>query len=284
MSHAFCITAYADFEQLSALLSLLSPSYACFVHIDAKSAVPEAFLRQWSGHPQVFLHSSQRILWGSYRHVLAVMELLRAAQQKGPYTFYHIISENTFPICTQSEFEDFFNAQPGRNFLELTRSAAQDPQAKRTRYFYFQHLYNARSRTGYRIERVLLAGQRFLHVRRSFRPEYKGYLYCHLSREFVGWLFDNDSLWRKYLRQLKYCYAGEEYFFQNLLMQSPFAPTAQNDPLIYDLWDDPDRGLPAVLDARDLPMLQSSGKLFARKFSSACKQPTEYFSQAFHSQ
>lgn len=282
MTHAFCITSYHDFTQLSSLLQLLTENgYDCYVHIDKKSKIPSAFTERWADNAHVMQISSQRIYWGSYRHVLAVLELLQSAANSKTYSFYHIISENTMPICTKTQLEAFFNTHAENSFLELVSAHQQDAAASRTRYFYFQHLFNTRSLMGLRLERLLILAQRLLHVHRRFCPMYKGYLYCHLNKNFVAWLLQNKSLWQPYLRKLRYCYVGEEYFFQNLIMQSPFAGLAVNDALIFDVWNSPERGLPAVLAEEDKAQLENSEKLFARKFSSQTPALAELFTMHF---
>jgi hypothetical protein len=56
----------------------------------------------------------------------------------------------------------------------------------------------------------------------------------------------------------------DEVFFQTVLMNSELAGSVVNDNLRYIDWT---RGArPALLEARDLPALRASPKLFARKF------------------
>jgi hypothetical protein len=56
----------------------------------------------------------------------------------------------------------------------------------------------------------------------------------------------------------------DELFFQTVIMNSELAGSVVNDNLRYIDWTRGPR--PALLEARDLPTLRASPKLFARKF------------------
>ena len=207
------------------------------------------------------------------------MELLALANSKG-YDYCHIISENTLPICTKEQMEAFFS-DSSNVYMESIPSLLQDPDALRTRYFYFQHLINTKRYVLNYFEKCLVTVQKLLRINRRFRPLYKGYLYCHLNRQFVVWLTQNEVIWKNYLKKLKYCYGGEEYFFQNLLEQSPYRNSLVNDCLIFDIWDQPQRGQPANLMQNDISSILKSKKLFARKFSTREKEMSDFFKDNF---
>lgn len=265
--HVFCITAYKDFQQLSALLFRLTRGGGrCYVHIDKRVRIPADFAETWRCQNNVTLIQTQKVFWGSYRHVMAVMDLLQRIE--GDYRFVHIISENTLPIVSESEFLAFFSRNPNKSFMEMIPAEQQDPNHVRTRYFYFQHLYNTKGRYGWRIEDMVKKLQDALHIRQDMPLPYKGYLYCHLNRDFVTWILENKEDCLAFLHQIRHVYVPEEYFFQNLIMRSPYADTVVNDALIFDIWDAPERGQPAFLEKRDIPAMKRSGKLFARKFKS----------------
>ena len=264
--HVFCITAYKDFLQLSSLLVRLSPQCKCYIHVDKRVRIPESFMQQWGSDKNIQIIQTQKIQWGSYRHVLAVLDLLSLIDTE--FKYVHIISENTLPACSKDEFLAFFARNPDTNYLEMALSLDQDPEHKRVKYYYFQYLYNARGKYGQYIEKGLCAVQRCLKIRRNLHIEYKGYLYCHLTAEFVAWIMQHVEESKSFLYSIKNVYVPEEYFFQNLIACSPYKETVGNDALIYDIWDEPERGVPAFLEAQDYTKIRNSGKLFARKFSS----------------
>jgi len=264
--HVFCITAYKDFSQLSSLLLRLSPYCKCYIHIDKRVSIPKAFMKKWSMYKNIQIIQTQRIFWGSYRHVLAVMDLLSMIDVE--FKYVHIISENTLPIVSKEDFLDFFDQNPNKNYLEMTLAIEQDPELKRLKRYYFQYLYNTRSRFGWRIEKYIVGIQKCFNIQQNVQLRYKGYLYCHLSAAFIEWVIQHKKECIAFLYSIKNVYVPEEYFFQNLIIQSPYKDTVVNDALIFDIWDKPERGMPALLEIKDYSEIQKSGKIFARKFSS----------------
>ena len=118
-----------------------------------------------------------------------------------------------------------------------------------------------------RIENVLTAVR--FPKKLQFEYRYKGYVYSHLSGPFVTWLFENlDGIVLPALREIKHFWVGEEFFFQMLIMYSPYGAEAVNASQIYSEWFSPERGMPAFLNADDYPSILASGKPFIRKVSS----------------
>ena len=70
---------------------------------------------------------------------------------------------------------------------------------------------------------------------------------------------------RRLLRKLRFTYIPEEFYFQNAFAGTPWEGKITGDALRFSIWDEPQRGTPALLDARDLPAIDASGCVFARK-------------------
>jgi len=70
---------------------------------------------------------------------------------------------------------------------------------------------------------------------------------------------------RGFIKKLKTMAIPEEFFFQNIIMDSPYGEFVVNDSLIYDDWENGNGASPAVLKLDDMKRIESSGKLFARK-------------------
>ena len=272
MKHAFLITAYCEFEALYRQLTEYAAYFDCYVHIDKKSRAPEELLKKLKEIPNVRLIQKYKINWGGVQHVYAILTLLRMAESSGKnYGYYHIMSANSMLIKKPSDFCAFFEENRGKNFLELSKEenfGNAEVLRERSRYFYFQFLYNVRGRNAAFWKRFEVVSKRIqakLHVNRKRVYPYKGYLYCSLSADFIAYLLSYCKKNPRYLRQLKYCWVCEEFFFQNLIMESEFAKTAVHDSLIYSIWDDPSRKRPATLDMRDYGEIRASQKMFARK-------------------
>ena len=68
-----------------------------------------------------------------------------------------------------------------------------------------------------------------------------------------------------YERFLRNVQAPDELIMQNLIMDSPFRDTVTGDNQHLVVWPG-GSGSPATLTSADLPLIESSEKLFARKF------------------
>ena len=126
------------------------------------------------------------------------------------------------------------------------------------------HLINYRDMSD-RVQTLIGRIDRFqdaLHVHRRLELPYKGLVWLSMPREAARYALE-DKRCKRLLRRIKWTYIPEEFFFQNAFDGSPFEISPDN--LRFSIWDEPRRGLPALLDAGDLPAVDASGCLFARK-------------------
>lgn len=70
------------------------------------------------------------------------------------------------------------------------------------------------------MERFFADLQIKLNIRQNVQFDYKGYVYCHFpldaAREVLFYINNNET----YIKKLKRCYVGEEFFFQNIFMNT----------------------------------------------------------------
>ena len=80
---ALIITAYQNEEMLENNLKLFSQYFYCYVHIDKKSTLnnPE-FLERLNEIENVYAVSKYQINWGSYLHMMAVVDLMKEAYKR----------------------------------------------------------------------------------------------------------------------------------------------------------------------------------------------------------
>lgn len=267
--HALIITAYQELDFLEELCKIYSKYFNCYVHIDKKCQNYMEGVNRLGKINNVFAASQYKIKWGSYKHILAILYLLQKAVDDG-IDFFHVISANTLLIKHPQKLKDFLEQDPSKIYMEVKKndlSSFYEFEYRYTAYF-FQHLYDLkgkRSGLWQRVEYWGAAIQRKLKLRTKVEMDYKGYIYCHLPREIAMYVLDYVKKNRQYIRTLKHCYVGEEFFFQNIIMKSDYALDVVNDVLIYDEWGD--RGNPAFLDMTDIDKLSSTDAFFARKIS-----------------
>lgn len=272
MKHALLITAYNDFDCLYKMLTYYTDTLGldCFVHIDRKAAISSEMLVRLRSLSHVIILRKYRINWGSYKHPLSFIKLMQAAAKHDSYDFYHLISANTFVGVSKEAFYDFFSQHKNNSFMEYIRFKDTDAEKDLQRWYQFyrfQFLYNRRGKHAVfwnNFEYYGIKLQEKLGIKRNIDFTFKGYVYCHLNTEASNYVL---SHYRKYIQMIKYCHVGEEFFFQNMLLNSELQPSIINDSLIFDDWS-AERERPAILNEKDLPYFQKSQKIFLRKISS----------------
>ena len=220
-----------------------------------------------------------KINWGSYKHILAIVELLKLAVNDN-CEYFSVISANTVLVRHPKEVIDFFVENKDDIFMEIV---SKDSLSEKNRFwafdyrysaFFFQHLYNVRSANKvYRkfvninTEQMIAKFQQKLHLRNNVSFAYKGYVYCHFPRIAAKYVLNYLEENKNYIRELKYCFVGEEFFFQNIFMRMEFSGKVNNTSLIYDVWSE-ERGYPANLNIEDLKEIEKDKFMFARKVAS----------------
>ena len=106
--------------------------------------------------------------------------------------------------------------------------------------------------------------QDMLHIRRRLSVPHKGLVWLSLPREAARHAVDAPQN-RRLLRRLRYAYIPEEFFFQNAFAGTPWEDRITGNALRFSVWDEPERGTPALLCERDLPAIDASGCVFCRK-------------------
>ena len=82
-THAVLMSAYNDFDILLNNVKILAPCFDCYIHVDRKAEFPPEIRRKLQEYPNVYVIQKYRITWGSYKHILAFLELLKMAEPKG---------------------------------------------------------------------------------------------------------------------------------------------------------------------------------------------------------
>ncbi|MBQ7886023.1 MAG: hypothetical protein IJ313_03920 [Clostridia bacterium] len=263
--HAMIITAYQDFEGLVRVLTALSARALCFVHIDAKSAITAQQTAHLDAMENVRAIRKYEINWGSVYHLHALLDLCRMALEDARVGHLHLISAQDFPCVSADDFERFFEGDE-RIHMQSLVTADYPELAHRYEHFHFMHLMNYRDMSENtqnwvgRIDRW----QEKLHIRRNLPVRRKGLVWLSLPRAAAEHAL-NAPQNRKLLRKLKYTYIPEEFYFQNAFAGTPFEEKITGRELRFSIWDEPQRGTPALLDEGDLAAIDESGCVFCRK-------------------
>ncbi|MBQ9991357.1 MAG: hypothetical protein IJP31_10540 [Lachnospiraceae bacterium] len=267
MKHAFLITAYEDFDWLKQTVEIYAKAVDCYIHIDKKAAIPKEFVDWASQRDGVHIYSRYKINWGSYKHISAILFLLKEAVKTKKYDYFHIISANSFITRSMDRILEYFDREPEKNYLEVIDLDETDKDRVIEPwyiYYHFLHLYNKRSKFGNNFDYYFCKVQKKLGIRRKLHYRYKGLVYCQLSGKAVSYIFEYLKKNPVYFKRLKTCNIAEEFFFQNILMNSEFRETVCTNRLLYDKWNG--GGIACFLTEEDYPAIREGNYLFARKF------------------
>ena len=262
---AMIITAYQDYESLFRTVGALSRRALCFVHVDKKCAVTDEQVAALDAMDNVRAIKRYTVNWGSVYHLHALIDLCRMALEDERVTHLHLISAQDFPVLSADDFERFFEADE-RIHMQMIRTADYPELAHRYEHFHFMHLLNYRDMSESaqnwvgRIDRW----QEMLRIRRRLSVPNKGLVWLSMPRDAADHAVNAEAN-RKLLRKLKYTYIPEEFYFQNAFEGTEFEKRITGSELRFSIWNEPQRGTPALLDERDLTRIDASGCVFCRK-------------------
>jgi len=265
MKIAFFILAHRYPEQLDRLVGRLPPDSPVFVHFDARAelevyAQAESLL---SRRANVRFVRRFRCYWGAMSIVHATLECIGALIAAGhDFDYAMLLSGQDYPIKDPAHMRRFLEAHRGREFIESFRLAEPNRwtlqggsiQAMRR----VEHLH-LRLRS-----RVLSVPMR-RRFPRGLTPHGGSQWWC-LSADCVRFVHRFTQERPDVLRFFERVSIPDESFFQSVLSASPFAGNMSHEDLMFAVWDRPEPPHPATLGTHDLPALQRSPKLFARKF------------------
>lgn len=120
--HAYLILAHKNINQLRKLIELLDDSRNdIFVHIDAKLSDfnPDEWGNIVSKSSLKFLSNRINVSWGGVSIMRAELSLLKAATFNDVYDYYHLLSGMDLPLKTQDDIHSFFEANAGKEFINL---------------------------------------------------------------------------------------------------------------------------------------------------------------------
>lgn len=264
MRLAYQITAHQNPEQLVALLAAIQhPDNLYLIQPDSKSlSGQEPVLQQFaSQHPNVIIAPATDLRWASWSLMQARLDgIARLLARPEPWQMLINLSGQDFPLQTQEAIRTWFDGKADQNFLEHFDPHQRwiDPMA--------------------RIERVRLelpflsSGWNVSKIRRDrWTPNLGadtryvgGSRYMVLNRAFCEHLMQSPRLpaWK---RAMARTYRPDEVMVQSFIMNSPFADTVQNRHFHEVDWSE-GGSHPKVFTMADLPRLNASTQLFARKF------------------
>jgi hypothetical protein len=256
---AYIISAYKNLDQVARLTERLTTQRTVvYIHVDKKTddAEYDRLARTLGARPRVHLLERHMCHWGGFGHVRATLKGIDALLASGS-DFQHLVllTGQDYPIKPPAEIERFFDEHRGISFMAYSKlpSGWWDPRGGLDRIEYRHWRWRG--------PHIRLPWKRRFPA--GLTP-YGGGAYWNLSRacvEHVARFVESRPDVVDFFRHVD---IPDELLFQTVLMNSELAGSVVNDNLRYIDWTRGPR--PALLEARDLPALRASPKLFARKF------------------
>ena len=268
MRQAILITAYRDMPQLQRLVEWFDEDFELFAHLDKRCQEDISWM---DGRSNLHLYRKYAVEWGDYRHLKAIVLLMREAYRHTDIEYFHLITGSDYPIPPTTEFKAFCEAHRHDNYLEHFPLPHADwgKEGGLNRIDYYWLSPNSTRSKGAQLTRKLVNMQRRLGIKRGFKY-FDGNLcgggtYWSLSREAIKVALNYLDYHPDYLRRFRMTSIAEEICLPTLWCNSGISLI--NDYKRYIDWG-PDGANPQVLTENDYDKMVSSGALFARKMES----------------
>ena len=285
MRIAYLVLAHHRPCQLRRLVERLSGSRArCYIHIDRRApAAVSGAVQDLAG---VHLVESLACHWGDFSLVQAILRCLYAAldDETARCDVAVLLSGQDYPIKPVARIEAVLAARVGRSTLHYWKLPSEEhwtnERGGADRYEYwnvrigrrFLPIFGPCAYVHPLINRGWNGLARRLTLARRFPAgliPYGGSGWWAMDRadaeEVRRFIAQNPAVIR-FFRGVK---IPDEMLLQTILMNSPGAKRAVNEPLHFLKWPPPGASSPYVLTMRELDALAAAPELFARKFDEA---------------
>jgi hypothetical protein len=269
MTIAHLILAHKAPAQLERLVRKLAhPQAHIFIHLDRKADY--RLFAPLAALPRVqFIRHRLDVKWGGYSLTRAALEGMREILRSSVhYDFINLLSGEDYPIKPVEAIHEFLAQHIGQSFLECQPDTSEWWQANQSRFNQY-HLTEFNFRGQYMVQRVL---NRVLPRRKPplFSTLYGGNMggWYTISRKCAAFVVEFVDAHPRLRRYARYTWGSDEFLVHSILFNSPLAATIVNNNLRYIDWSAGGSN-PRILTADDLPTLQDSSRLYARKFDAS---------------
>jgi hypothetical protein len=289
---AFMLQVHKNPNQINSFIQQLIQNGAAdvYVHIDKKHYRPlsEKIIK----HPNVVvLREAAEIHWGDISQVDATLMLLQEVVRSGrEYDFVCLRSGQD--LLVKNGFKQFLENGSDQilmtaQFIDRKRADAALPCSAWPAFMRRQRPYYDPGRM-LRLLTIRLYGKgiRLFPKKRALPDKYSLYhgsaWFC-MPLEAVRYIlrFLEENRWYYEFFQDALC--PDEWFFQTIMMNSPFKSKVVNNNQTYLIWGTSrkERNSPIVLKMSDIDLIQNSGRFFARKFDeNVDPQIIDYFRES----
>lgn len=271
MKQAILIIGYKSINNIIRIINYFDDNFQFYIHIDKKSKADLTPLYAIK-NKNVNIYKEYKVYWGGVSIVKVTLLLVKKALENKDNTYFHLISEQDFPIKPVHYFYKL--AEKNKNYLDYKELPIKvwdgNGGFDRIYYYNFYDEINARNFGIGRLLRNIVYIQKAIGIKRKYSPLlpklFGGSNWWSLTREVLQYVIkasENKSL----LDRMKYTFASDEIYFQTVLINSPYFKDIINQNLRYIDWEFRDGNSPAFLDISDFDKIILSDNIFARKFN-----------------
>jgi len=260
------VLAHKNPGQLERMLKALAhPAFDYYIHVDGKAdEAPFEYLGKMDR--VFFVRNRVSVGWGQYSLVQAQLNGLEEVLAGGDYRYVHVMSAQDFPVKPMAYIYETLRAREGTEFITCLRESDGHPwwkvAALHTWKYNFQ---NWRIPGKYRLEKLanLVLPRRKYPVKGHEVVGHSQWftITSECGRYLLSYLKDHPEV----VRFFKYVWGADELIFSTVVFNNPVFRDKIEDNLFYIDWSQGGAS-PKVLTCDDLPLIERSGKLYARKF------------------
>lgn len=272
--HAYLILAHTNPGQLVKLVKMLDDvRNDIYVHIDGRAGFGYEVLEgKCALSPLHFIEPRIDVHWGGFSIIKVEMALLEEAV-KTPHSYYHLLSGMDLPIKSQDYIHDFFDANSGKEFLNIWKIKAHT--LNRVQYY---TLFPEGSRCFLTnlLNHAFKGILRISGIKRNKGIEFKqGSQWFSITDPLAQYIVSHKDWVYKVFGHSCLC---DEIFIPTLVWQSPFKDKLfcndqtegheinRSNMRLIDWSRGESVRHPWVFTSDDFKMLQDSPLLWARKF------------------
>jgi hypothetical protein len=262
MRIAHLILTHKNPAQLERLIEAMSyPAFDLYIHLDKKVDI-RPFLYLAERENVFFIVNRATVYWAGYGTIQATINGFKEILDIGGYGYINVISAQDFPLKPPADIYHYIANRRGTEFI--TCESIDDEWITAAPRVQKYHLVNWNFPGKYRLENLInrITGPRKFPIQ-DYKLVGRSNWFTiteNAARYIVTFLEERPEV----ARYFKFCWGGDEFIFASILYNSPFRDKIDNS-LVYVDWTGQTQGHPRILLTVDLPRMQSSGKLFARK-------------------
>lgn len=263
MKIAHLIVTYTNPLQTERMIQQMQhPDFDFYIHLDAK--FPLDSHNNLLKYPNVyFIQNRVDVRWAAYSTIQAELNSLQEILDSARiYDFISLMSGQDYPIKTAAQMQSFFEARKGK--LLLKYRAFDEEWEEGWQRVNKYHLTNFKFKGKYFLEKLIN-----LLFKRTDQPKgmkfYGSSMFWAISMDAAEYVLQKVDRNPKLRRFFTFTWAPDEFLFQTVLLNSPFATRVINENCHY-YKHPPNTPNPKTFDLSDFSDIVHSDRLYARKF------------------